>query len=295
MSKPTPIEGLDAETALADAALRTLTARLGDVRQFEQALADHIAPDPVHDMRVATRRLRAGLELFDRKKQLRAAHDCVTALGDALGEVRELHVQLKWLGQAAERAADFERKGIYALGEQRKKKLPPRIDELKTALEKWSHDVPDVLAAITDHDVRGRLGGNRVRKRVRRRLKDVMQRLSALRKSDDAKTAHRLRIGVKKLRYDLELAQPAFPDPVAKLLSRLEPLQELLGDLHDTDVHLPLVEKFVARADGETQPGGLHLLREAIDRREQLGASLEQEVTRFTDEQYLEELRDELC
>ena len=103
------------------------------------------------------------------------------------------------------------------------------------------------------------------------------------------------RIGVKKLRYDLELAEPAFAQPIQAMLARLEPLQELLGDLHDADVHLPIVEKFVARADAATQPGGLRLLRDEIDLRDRLAVSLEQEVTRFTDEKILEQLREQLC
>jgi CHAD domain-containing protein len=295
MAKPTPITNLDANSPLTDAAVRILTARLSDVRQYEQALAERITPDGVHDMRVATRRLRAALALFERRRQLCAAHDTVEKLGEALGAVRELHVQQRWLGMAAERAGDDERPGIQALAEQRKKKLEPRLPGLQAALEKWTTDTAEVLAAITTLDVRGRLGGHRVRKRLRRRLKDVARRMAAVRKSDDAHTAHSLRIGVKKLRYDLELAEPAFPEPVKAMLARLEPLQELLGDLHDADVHLPVVEKFVARADAATQPGGLRLLRDEIDLRERLAASLDEEVTRFTDEKILEQLRDDLC
>jgi CHAD domain-containing protein len=194
-----------------------------------------------------------------------------------------------------ERSTDAERKGIHALGEQRKKKLEPRLGELQEALKTWIAGVPQIEAAVANHDPPGRLGGARVRKRLRRRLRDVQKRMAAVRKSDDAKTAHRLRIGVKKLRYDLELGQPAFPQAIDALLVRLEPLQELLGELHDADVHLPIVEKFLARADAVGQPGGLRLLRDEIDLRDRLSASLAQEVTRFTDEQLLEELRDQLC
>ena len=94
MSKPAPIEGLDSNTALEDAARASIAARLADVRRFEEKLTGAVEPDDVHDMRVASRRLRAALALFDRKRQLRDAYDAATALGDALGEVRELHVQL---------------------------------------------------------------------------------------------------------------------------------------------------------------------------------------------------------
>src|SRR6478752_4685055 len=102
MAKPAPIEGLDADIPLVEAARKYIAARLGDVRQYEQKEASGTPdPDDVHDMRVASRRLRAALELFDRKKQLAGAERAVKALGDALGEVRELQVQLSWLDAAA--------------------------------------------------------------------------------------------------------------------------------------------------------------------------------------------------
>src|SRR6266542_2606578 len=102
MAKPAPIDGLDADTPLTEAAQQSIAARLGDVRQYEkQERSDTPDPDEVHDMRVASRRLRAALELFDRKRQLAGAEAAVKALGDALGEVRELQVQLRWLDAAA--------------------------------------------------------------------------------------------------------------------------------------------------------------------------------------------------
>src|SRR5689334_12892021 len=112
MSKPAPIEGLDSETPLGEAAKRSIASRLADVRKYEEKLAGSLDADDVHDARVASRRLRAALHVFDKKKQLREAHDAVKALGDALGEVRELHVQLAWLREAAGRGSDKERPGI---------------------------------------------------------------------------------------------------------------------------------------------------------------------------------------
>src|SRR5215475_8029243 len=106
MTKPAPIEGLDATTALEEAAKRSIASRLVDVRKYEEKLSGSVAADDVHDMRVASRRLRAALALFDRKKQLRPAYDVVTALGDSLGEVRELHVQLAWLREQLGHASE---------------------------------------------------------------------------------------------------------------------------------------------------------------------------------------------
>src|SRR5205809_800092 len=78
MGKPAPIEGLDRDTALDEAARRSIKTRLAEVRRFEERLVGGaIDPDDVHDMRVASRRLRAALELFERKRQLREAERAV--------------------------------------------------------------------------------------------------------------------------------------------------------------------------------------------------------------------------
>ena len=49
--------------------------------------------DAVHEMRVAARRLRAALRVL----QLRELDPKVKALQDALGEVRDLQLQIDWL------------------------------------------------------------------------------------------------------------------------------------------------------------------------------------------------------
>jgi len=296
MRKPTPIEGLDAQSTMDEAGRRSIEVRLGDVRKFEEKLAGAVDADDVHDMRVASRRLRAALELFDRKRRLRAAHDAVEALGDALGEVRELHVQLAWLRDELSSASERDKLGLQALAGEREAKLSRRIDRLRAALGTWRDDgAPTVEAALAALSVGGRLGGHRVRRRLSRRLKDTRRRAAAALKSMDPRTAHKLRIGAKKLRYLAELTAPAFPDDIAALLDRLQPLQETLGQLHDADVHIPIVEKFLVRADALQQPGALVLLRSEMAHREEQAARLGEALVKLRDDRVLESLRDALC
>jgi len=296
MSKPTPIEGLDAQSTMDEAGRRSIEVRLGDVRKFEEKLAGAVDADDVHDMRVASRRLRAALELFDRKRRLRAAHDAVEALGDALGEVRELHVQLAWLRDELSSASERDKLGLQALAGEREAKLSRRLDRLRAALGTWRDDgAPTVEAALAALSVGGRLGGHRVRRRLSRRLKDTRRRAAAALKSMDPRTAHKLRIGAKKLRYLAELTAPAFPDDIAALLDRLQPLQETLGQLHDADVHIPIVEKFLVRADALQQPGALVLLRSEMAHREEHAARLGEALVKLRDDRVLESLRDALC
>jgi CHAD domain-containing protein len=296
MSKPAPIEGVDRETTVDEAARRSITTRLGEVRAFEGRINGVAEADDVHDMRVASRRLRAALELFDRKRQFRRAEKSVRALGDALGEVREIHVQLAWLRESSKQLAEKDRAGLETLRAEREAKLPRRIERLQAALGEWSSDgVATVEAALTALDIGGRLGGRRIRGRVNRRLKSVKQRVAAVLKSSDPRSAHRLRIGAKKLRYLAELCQPAFPAEMDAAIDRVSPLQETLGELHDADVHVPLIEKFLVRADAAAQPGALSLLRNEMAKRELLASQLCDALAQLRDEKTLEQLRDALC
>jgi CHAD domain-containing protein len=300
MTKPQPIEGLDSTTPLDEAARRSIETRVGEVRRFEEKLAGAVEPADVHDMRVASRRLRAALVLFDRgsgrKRQLAAAHEAVEALGDALGQVRELHVQLAWLERELAAASERDKVGLQALYGERAAKLPRRVERLRAAVGVWRDDgattVETALAALS---LRGRLGGHRVRRRLSRRLKDTRRRVAAACKSMDPRTAHKLRIGAKKLRYVAELAAPAFPDDIGALVDRLESVQEILGELHDADVHVPIVEKFLVRADALSQPGALVLLRNELANRDEQAAALGDALKALREDRVLESLRDALC
>lgn len=52
---------------------------------------------------------------------------------------------------------------------------------------------------------------------------------------------HDLRIAAKRLRYVLELAEPALGKPAAKGAKRARRLQEILGEIHDCDELAPVV------------------------------------------------------
>jgi CHAD domain-containing protein len=72
----------------------------------------------VHDMRVATRRLRAALEIFEDcfpHKRHRKALKRVKALADALGERRDLDVEIELLEGLADEVSSDDRELLAAL------------------------------------------------------------------------------------------------------------------------------------------------------------------------------------
>src|SRR5262245_32897606 len=90
MARATPIAGLTRRTRVNDAAPRILQARLADVRRWESRVAASLRGEPIHAMRVATRRLRAVLKLFP-NDGLRPNGE-LKRLQDALGRVRDLEI-----------------------------------------------------------------------------------------------------------------------------------------------------------------------------------------------------------
>jgi hypothetical protein len=57
---------------------------------------------------------------------------------------------------------------------------------------------------------------------------------------------HDMRIAAKRLRYLLELSQPLFGQPARKVAKAVKDLQDLLGEIHDCDELMPLVDGHVA-------------------------------------------------
>jgi CHAD domain-containing protein len=77
--------------------------------------------EPVHAMRVATRRLRASLEVFDaclHRRRRASTLKAVKALADALGERRDRDVQLVRLQVLRARTSGPERRAVELLGRE---------------------------------------------------------------------------------------------------------------------------------------------------------------------------------
>jgi CHAD domain-containing protein len=240
-------------------------------------------------MRVATRRLRAALGLFG--AHLDGAEAEVRRLGGALGRVRDLDVQIEWLAAACASAPASAARGIARLLDERRAELPAEERGLSTTLARWVGEIAprlEQLFATVEHT--GRLGGGRTRRALRRRLRQLDERLDIALPSAEAWPAHRLRITVKKLRYESELCAAAFPDETSAILGALVPLQETLGQLHDRDVRVPLVERFLVHAGSDDEPGAVALLREAIGDRDRLAAEVLVELRRWDAERLAESL-----
>jgi CHAD domain-containing protein len=121
VAKARPIPELTAEEPYATAAAKVVAVRAREVADHSQGVLDVSDIERVHDMRVATRRLRAALEIFEAcfpKKEFKAALHEVKAIADALGERRDRDVTLAALDDFADGMRAPDRPGISSLIER---------------------------------------------------------------------------------------------------------------------------------------------------------------------------------
>jgi len=118
MAKARPIPGLSADDPYTRAATKIVGVRVGELVAHASGVLDVGDIERVHDMRVATRRLRAALEIFGPcfpQQDLKAALRRVKELADALGERRDRDVSIAALETIRASMAAPDRPGIDSL------------------------------------------------------------------------------------------------------------------------------------------------------------------------------------
>ena len=121
MARARAIPDLAAEASYATAAAKIVAVRGREVADHAHDVLDLADIERVHDMRVATRRLRAALEIFEPcfpPKEFGAALAQVKAIADALGERRDRDVTIAALERFAAGMPAPDRPGVETLIER---------------------------------------------------------------------------------------------------------------------------------------------------------------------------------
>jgi CHAD domain-containing protein len=121
VAKAKPIPDLTADAPYAEAAARIVSVRGAELAEQARGVLDTGDIERVHDMRVATRRLRAALEIFEPcfpDKAYSQALTEVKRLADALGERRDRDVAIAALHGFNDQMVAPDRRGIASLLEQ---------------------------------------------------------------------------------------------------------------------------------------------------------------------------------
>lgn len=217
----------------------------------------------IHQMRVALRRLRSALRVFKPADSGHLAEE-IKWLAGALGEARDWDVLLKESlpglldahGDAALSAqllADGQRHQSRARDAAREALRSPRFGLLLLMIARWV-SVPEQTAAtgpssdptpeVTPPPAPEPLNLVKfARREIRRRLRRLLKDAGALDELS-IEARHQVRIDAKRLRYSIEFFASLFDKQlVARYLSALRAIQDVLGTSNDAAVASGLVER----------------------------------------------------
>jgi CHAD domain-containing protein len=147
VAKPRSIPGLSEDDPYAAAAARVVRVRTAELADNAAGVLDVDQIEGVHDMRVATRRLRAALEVFEPcfpRKRFRAALGEVKALADALGERRDRDVTVASLREFAAAVDQADQPGLESLIAR------VRAEQADANRDLVPHVSPERLAALVE-------------------------------------------------------------------------------------------------------------------------------------------------
>lgn len=256
MAKAKQIAGIDCAEASVAGIRRVVTTRLTELSALREKALDWSSPEGVHDMRVASRRLRGALRDFMpylRKRRISASSEGIKAIADALGKVRDQDVAIIALEKLSAKAPLEVLPGIKKLADGRRTRRDEARAELEAILDQSrlaqlrSDFLIALEAAVTPPQGRGKLrqgpnlANNLTYRDVARatildRLKEFEQLSDSLYHPLKAKPLHKMRIAAKRLRYALELFNQCWGQPMPFFAKKVAAMQSSLGELHDCDV-----------------------------------------------------------
>lgn len=222
--------------------------------------------EALHDMRVATRRLRAAMSAFrpflpPRIETFRAQFGWIAA---SLGEVRDLDVQLErmteWRAEVtplqavaldgverllAGRRQLARRRMLFAMNSRRYDLLVERFGAFlkRGPVRTVAAGRVPVLSVAPDL--------------VERRYRKVRKMGDRIRSSSPAEDYHLLRIDAKKLRYALEFVGGIYGEQAVDFSQRVTALQDVLGLHQDADVAMEMLHQMAAASGRRLGPASL--------------------------------------
>lgn len=234
--------------------IRQLAAQIEGIRQAEDI-------EYVHRARVASRRLRAALNMFAdcfRARKVKRWRKQIRRVTRDLGEVRDKDVQIVWVRQAlGELGPQDGFPGIARLLmhlELQRDALQPEVvaalDRLEQSrvLKKMASKLKRIASGLEARGatVQSPFALCRAQAQILAQLDELLNLQQSLDHAEDVQQHHALRIALKRLRYTMEACRPLYGPPFADILEAIKQLQTLLGELHDCDVWVQSLEDYLA-------------------------------------------------
>jgi CHAD domain-containing protein len=215
----------------------------------------------VHQARVASRRLRTALQMFEdcfAKDKCDKWRREIRRLTRRLGAARDTDVQIdflrKFISDIPHKSKKYKpglRRLLLRL-KQRRQAIQPKVvkvldrldkrqilDEIITGIKEITGPCDNKSSKIQSHIV-----FRRAQEHINVRLTELFSFENSLNDPNDGYGHHQVRIAAKHLRYTLEICNLPFEKEFDDHIRGAKKLQSLLGQLHDYNVWLDDIRQF---------------------------------------------------
>jgi CHAD domain-containing protein len=253
--------GIQAGDPMSEAGRKILCFHFAHMLEHEAGTRRGEDIEDLHDMRVATRRMRVAFEIFKpffKPKAIKHHLQGLRATGRALGRVRDLDVLMEKAGRYIETLPEADRPGMEPLlaawrGERarRRDKMLSHLEG--TAYQQFKLDFNDFISTP---------GAGARQSATTSPRPDLVQyaapvliytNLGAVRAYEPVlpnatiEQLHALRIEFKKLRYIFEFFREVLGRQSGEVIKTLKAVQDHLGDLNDANVACQVLREFLTR------------------------------------------------
>ncbi|MCK9506364.1 MAG: CHAD domain-containing protein [Porticoccaceae bacterium] len=212
----------------------------------------------VHRMRVGSRRLRNGLNLFSDclpKNKAKAWRKSIRVITQSLGHARDLDIQIELINCCCAGILDERLQPGY-------NRLLLRLKQQRNLAQESVHQTLDHLQKVGALDAIGAKLTNltaysenvhlvtpslyqRAFEAISTNLDEFLSYENDIHDPENITELHAMRIAGKHLRYTLEVFALLYGQALNPLIRTMKDIQDLLGEIHDNDVWILWLPEFI--------------------------------------------------
>ena len=223
----------------------------------------------VHKMRVTSRRLRAALPLFRfcfPGKEFKEWASQLKKVTRLLADARDLDVQIAFIEQYTKKLkSPTEKACLETLLKDHKDRRKSIQSSVVSGLEKLEasdilQDIRKFCEQTITEQSNATFDSNQVLEKahwhISFRLDDFLSMEEYVYLENKKLKHHEMRIYAKKLRYTMEAFAPLYKNKLAKEIETITAFQDVLGEMHDCDVWVDYIPKFIDKAKAKIKSKG---------------------------------------
>jgi putative phosphoesterase len=239
--------------------LQTIESQVDEVEKSEDI-------EYVHKMRVTSRRIRATMPLFSGcfpKKRYKKWLNEVKKVTQFLGAARDLDVQIEFIKKNINFLQPLEPKtGMDALLEWHIEQRTNLQSNIVNGLEELEEsrvlkEIKSYCEQIIKESTSNPFNLYSVREKAFWQISSKLDEFLAMEEyvhlENEILKHHEMRIRAKWLRYTMECYAALYPKELSDEIEMMKNFQDTLGEMHDCDVWIERVPKFIQELQGENQ------------------------------------------